>query len=91
MSTSSLYPTELTDAQWHYLHPLLPVGKWRPGGPGRPPCNLRSVLNGILYVTKTGCQWYMLPPTFGCWKTVYGYFNSWSRKQIWAAPDGPLD
>ena len=37
MSTSSLYPTELTDAQWHYLHPLLPVGKWRPGGPGRPP------------------------------------------------------
>ena len=83
MSMSSLYPTELPDAQWHYLHPFLPVGKWRPGGPGRPPCNLRSVLNGILYVTKTGCQWYMLPPTFGCWKTVYGYFNSWSRKQIW--------
>lgn len=83
MSTRSQYPTDLTDAQWYRLQPLQPPRKWRPGGPGRPPCDVRLVLNGILYVNKTGCQWNMLPPTFGHWKTVYGYFNSWSRDGVW--------
>jgi len=83
MSTLSQYPTDLTDAQWHLIQPLLPPRKWRPGGPGRPPCDVRTVINGILYVTKTGCQWNMLPTGFGCWKTVYGYFNGWSRQGLW--------
>lgn len=75
------YPTDLTDKQWQVIHPLLP--KWRPGGPGRKPCDLRTVVNGILYLTKTGCQWRMIPLEFGKWKTLYGYFNTWSKKGIW--------
>ena len=85
MSTLSQYPTDLTDAQWQRIQPLLPPRKWRCGGPGRPPCDVRVVLNGVLYVTKTGCQWKMLPRTFGRWKTVYGYFNRWSRTEGWAS------
>ena len=83
MSPHPQYPTDLTDTQWQLIVPLLPTGKWRPGGPGRPPCDLRQVINGILYVTKTGCQWYMMPHTFGRHKTVYGYFNTWSREGVW--------
>lgn len=83
MSMPVQYPTDLTDAQWQLLQSLLPPRKWRPGGPGRPPCDLRQVLNGMLYVTKTGCQWDMLSPSFGRWKTVYGYFNDWSRAGHW--------
>jgi len=85
MSTPAQYPTDLTDAQWTRLQPLLPPRKWYPGGPGRPPSNRRTVINGILYVTKTGCQWPMLPVDFGPWKTVYGYFNTWSRTGVWSA------
>ena len=53
------------------------------GGPGRPPRTLRLVLNGLLYRAKTGCPWPMLPPTFGPWQTVYGYFNRWRRDGHW--------
>lgn len=83
MSTRVQYPTDLTDWQWPVLQPLLPRRKWHPGGPGRPPCEVRTILNGILYVTKTGCQWRMLPKEFGRWETVYGYFNRWSQQGIW--------
>jgi putative transposase len=83
MSTPAQYPTDLTDAQWPLFQPLLPPHKWRPGGPGRPPCEVRTILNGIVYVTKTGCQWRMLPKEFGRWETVYGYFNRWSRQGVW--------
>ena len=80
MSKHIKYPTDLTEAQWQILYPLLPPRTWRAGRPGRPPCSRRQVINGILYVTKTGCQWRLLPPEFGQWKTVYGYFNTWSRE-----------
>ena len=83
MSTQTKYPTDLTDPQWQLLESLLPPRPWRPGGPGRPPCSRRQVINGILYVTKTGCQWRMLPPEFGRWKTVYGYFHRWSPAGCW--------
>lgn len=83
MSTPEKYPTDLTDPQWPLLQPLFPSPKWQPGGPGRPPCDRRRVVNGILYVTKTGCQWRMLPKEFGAWQTVYGYFNRWSRQGMW--------
>ena len=83
MSMPKNYPTDLSDAQWLLIHRLLPHPKWHPGGPGRPPSDLRSVVNGILYLTKTGCQWRMLPGEFGCWQIVYGYFNRWSRQGIW--------
>jgi len=83
MSTHPQYPTDLTDTQWQHLQPLLPPRKWHPGGPGRRPCERRQVINGILYVTKSGCQWAMMPTQFGRWKTVYGYFNRWSQQGVW--------
>ena len=83
MSMQTKYATDLTDPQWELLEPLLPPRQWRWGDNGRPPCSRRQVLNGILYVTKTGCQWRMLPPEFGRWKTVYGYFHRWSGTGCW--------
>ncbi|MDE1465617.1 IS5 family transposase [Spartinivicinus poritis] len=79
------YPTDLTDAQWEKLSPLLPIPKWQPGNRGRPPANRRLVIHALLYVLKTGCQWRMLPKEFGCWQTVYGYFNTWSQQGVWEA------
>jgi hypothetical protein len=56
MSTSAHYATSLSDEQWHVLQLLLPEPKWQPGGPGRPPLNLRRVVDGIFYINKTACQ-----------------------------------
>ena len=84
MSTTRYYPTDLTAAQWTLLQALLPARKWRPGGPGRPPCGLRRVINGILYLLKTGGQWRLLPREFGRWHTVYAYFEGWRQEGVWA-------
>jgi len=84
MSTACHYPTDVSDTQWEVLQLVLPPPKWRPGGPGRKPMDLRRVINGIFYVNKTGCQWRMLPKEFGPWETVYGYFCRWRRAGVWA-------
>jgi putative transposase len=84
MSPVRYYPTDVTEEQWELLMPLLPKPKWHPGGPGRPPYELRRVLNGIFYVTKTGCQWRMVPLDFGHWNTIYTYFRTWRRTGLWA-------
>jgi putative transposase len=70
MSATNHYATDLSDEQWAILEPLLPEQKWHPGGPGRPPCDVRQVINAIFYVNKTGCQWRMLPKDFDHWNTV---------------------
>ena len=77
------YPTDLTDSQWAVIKPLLPEPKSGPGKPGRPACDLRHIVNAILYVVKSGCQWRMVPQEFGPWSTIYRYFNSWSRATVW--------
>lgn len=84
MSTEQQYPTDLSDAQWQWIEPLLPAQQWQPGGRGRPPVDRRRVINGIFYLKKTGCQWRMLPKDFGHWSTVYGYFKRWRRNGVWA-------
>ena len=70
MSTPWQYPTDLTDEQWTLLQALLPARQWHPGGPGRPPCDLRAVINGSVYLNKSGCQWRMIPQDFGHWNTL---------------------
>lgn len=77
------YPTNLTDAQWALVEPLLPEPKSGPGLPGCPVVDRRRVIDGILYVNKAGGQWRMLPREFGAWQTVYGYFNRWSKLTVW--------
>ena len=84
MGTKESYLTDLTDAQWALLQPLLPKPKKQPNGPGRQPADLRAVINGILYVNRSGCQWRLVPKCFGHWNTVYSYFNRWSKQGVWA-------
>jgi putative transposase len=84
MSTVYDYPTDLSDDQWALLHPLLPERTWRPGGPGRPPCDVRRILNGLLYLNKTGGQWRLVPKECGHWSTIDGDFTRWRRDGVWA-------
>ena len=82
----SAYPTDLTAPQWELRHPLLPTGQ----GGGRPPADRRRVLNGLLYLTRAGCAWRLLPHDFGPWQTVSGYFRTWKRTPHWEILHDPL-
>jgi transposase len=74
------YPSDLTDAQWARLAPLLPAAK--PGGHPRTVA-LREVVNGILYLLREGGRWRALPHDLPPWSTVYGYFWHWRRDGTW--------
>ena len=74
------YPSDLTEAQWARLAPLLPAAK--PSGHPRT-IDLRAVVNGILYVLREGGRWRALPHDFPPWSTVYGYFWHWRRDGTW--------
>jgi transposase len=71
---------ELTDAQWQRLAPLLPAEK---PPTGRPNKDHRTVLNGILWILRTGAPWRDLPERYGPWKTVYSRFRRWQRAGVW--------
>lgn len=74
------YPSDLSDAEWQTIEPLLP----KPKGFGHPrTVDLREIINAIFYVLRTGCQWEMLPHDFPPYTTVYGYFRKWHRRGIW--------
>jgi putative transposase len=64
------YSTDLTDAQWARIAPLIPPAI--PGGRRRT-VNVREVVNAILYLLRTGCQWRNLPHDFQPWGTVHYY------------------
>ena len=74
------YPSDMTDAQWSYLEPLLPAV--RPGG--RPRAHpLREIVDAIRYVLRTGCQWRALPHEYPPWQTVYHDFRAWRIDGTW--------
>jgi transposase len=73
------YPSDLTNEQWQLLRPLLPKASKR----GRPPIDRRDILDAILYVVRTGCQWRQLPIDFPKWKTVYTVFWRWRKAGLW--------
>ena len=75
------YPTDLTDAQWAVLEPHLPAAQTR-GRPRR--TDLRAVIDAILYLLRTGCQWRLIPSDFPPWGTVWWYFRRWRRDGAWA-------
>lgn len=74
------YLTDLTDAQWAALKPHLPPEKPR-GAPRT--IDLREILNALLYLARTGCQWRLLPHDFPPWQTVYQYFSHWRDDGTW--------
>ena len=75
------YPSDLTDEEWQYIEPLIPPAK-RGGRPRK--ADLREVMNGIMYILSTGCQWDYLPKDLPPRSTVYYYFDLWTY-------DGTLD
>jgi len=89
---------ELTDDQWQQLAPLLPPQ--RPAT-GRPTKDHRTVLNGIVWILRSGAPWRDLPERYGSWQTVYSRFRRWQEAGLWdrilltlqadAAHDGTLD
>src|SRR5215212_8656096 len=75
MKTRLAYPSDLTDAQGAILAPLLPP----PAGTGHPRNHdLREVINALLYMDHTGCQWRYLPHDFPPWSVVRYYFDQWT-------------
>lgn len=73
------YPSDMTKNGWKKLKAVLPAPKPRTEKGGRPPADLKEVINGIFYVLKNGCTWRSLPHDFPHWNTVYGYFWRWSH------------
>lgn len=88
---------ELSDSLWERIEPLLPKPKSRYRGRGRqrrhiggrPAADRRTILSGILYVLRTGCQWNATPKAYGSGKTVHRYFQRWTKagvfKRMWQA------
>jgi transposase len=83
MGSSPAYPSDLTDAQWALIEPLVPVLSTRGRGTrgGRPPkYSRRRIVDAIFYVDRTGCCWRRLPHDFPPWGTVYFYFQRWAAE-----------
>ena len=77
---SPVYPSDLHDAEWALLAPLIPTRKPH----GRPrSSDMRRITNGVFYVLRTGCAWRYLPREYGAWQTVYYYFRQWRRDGTW--------
>ncbi|GAB3555496.1 IS5-like element ISMac15 family transposase [Noviherbaspirillum agri] len=73
------YPSDLTDAEWQAVEPLLP----RPAATGRHrTTDLREVMNAIRYLVRSGCEWRMLPVHFPPWQTVYWWFRRFVRRLL---------
>lgn len=79
-SPRKAYPTDITDEQWAILGPLVPPAKH--GGHPRV-VEMREVVNTILYLNRTGCQWDMLPHDLLPKSTVYDYFAQWRGDGTW--------
>ena len=72
-------PSDLSDAEWEIINPLLPAAK----GCGHPrTVNKSEILNAIFYVHRSGCQWEILPHDLPPHGTVDKYFHKWERKGI---------
>ena len=83
-SPPRLSASDLSDAEWAILEPLIPGPK--PGGrPAKWP--RRLILDGIFYVVRSGCQWRLLPREFPPAKTVYHYFRAWRLDGTWERPE----
>jgi transposase len=71
------YPSDLTDEQWALIEPLLPAPRTGRKGGRREKHPRRRIVDAILYLARTGCQWRYLPKDFPPWPTVYWYFTWW--------------
>ncbi len=72
-SVNQLYETDLSDEQWNEVRALVESAKGRKARVSR-----REIVNAILYVARTGCQWRLLPKDFPKWSTVYSCYHRWA-------------
>ncbi len=79
METEIQYSSDLTNRQWQLIRQLLPQQLRL----GRRPIDRRRIINAVLYVVRTGCQWRMLPKSFPNWSTVYNVFWRWRNAGTW--------
>lgn len=80
MTSRSRYPSDLTEAEWEILQPLMPAVR-RDVRPRK--YELREVVNAIRYLQRTGCSWRMLPHDFPPYRVVFYYFHLWRRTGVW--------
>lgn len=73
------YPSDVTDEQWQLISRLLP----KAAKSGRRPIDRRWIVNAVLYLVRTGCQWRLMPREFPNWKTVYTVFWRWRKSGVW--------
>ncbi len=73
---------ELTDEEWARIEPLLPPQK---PATGRKNADHRTIVNGMIWVLRSGAPWRDLPERYGKWTTVYSRFRRWSKVGVWAA------
>jgi len=78
--TRKPYPSDLSNAEWAKLKPLLPQKK-RIGSPRE--IELRELVNALMYVADNGIKWRAMPHDLPAWQTVYGYFRRWSQSGVW--------
>ncbi|MFH9298311.1 IS5 family transposase [Streptomyces sp. NPDC017520] len=95
MTERRAYPSDLSDARWELIEPVLAAWRFERRGRaldfGRPPRHdLREIMNAILYVDRTGCQWAYLPHDFPPHQSVYGYFAKWQKDGVFAQLNGLL-
>ncbi len=69
------YPSDLTDEEWALVEPMIPPAK---RGGGKRTVVMREVVNGVMYILSTGCQWRALPKDLPPRSTVHGYFDLWN-------------
>jgi putative transposase len=80
------YQTDLKYTEWKLIEEYFPPHKR-----GRPrKWDMWQIVNAILYVTRTGCQWRMMPKDLPPWQTVYGYFRRWTQAGLWEAINAAL-
>lgn len=76
MDTTKRYPTDLTNAEWAQVARVIPAPK-KGGRPAK--YQRREIVNALLYITRAGCPWRMLPRDLPPWRIVYWYFMQWKK------------
>jgi transposase len=69
------YPSDLTNEEWELVEPLIPPAK---SGGGKRTVIMREVVNGLMYILSTGCQWRAVPKDLPPKSTIYEYFDLWT-------------
>ena len=77
------YPSDMTEAEWALIEPLLPTPACQTVKGGRPESHpRREIVNAIRYIVDSGCKWRSMPHDFPPWRTVYGFFRRWANNGV---------